>query len=157
MPTTIAIQRNDRREQSLRDVKDILETMGLFEEITFAVKHPEQVMRFPSAYIAAGGGPRDPADVQNFHFDHRAEVVLYVFWKEKEVGELSMELERYVVKPLLDAIDIAGQRLKTDEGYDIYVSQIETDEGTLSSTGMPVAMAVLTLTVKSPAEDAPVS
>ena len=147
-------QINTRRKQALVDIKAALVAMTttVFQEVSYTLKSPEEVQVFPAAYIVGGGGDRIPADIQNVHFDHSTEIVIYTYWKEATYGNLALELED-MIEDVLNKLDAVGQTKKTSEGYDFYVSHVETDEGTLSSVGLPISMAIITVTALLPASD----
>lgn len=148
------MQLNNRREQALKEVRRILDGIHVFKEISFLVKHPEEVGEFPSAYLATGGdGLREPANLLNTLFDHKCEIIAYIYHKQKVEGELYIELEQLVAK-CINALDAEILSLAETQGIDLYVSAIETDEGTLGGTGMTIALAVLTITALLPARDA---
>jgi len=148
------MQVNDRREQALIDTHNILVDMNVFKDIGYMAKHPEEVSDFPAVYLVTGGlGERKPANLLNTLFDHEMQIIAYVYHRQKQEGELYLELERLLAK-MLDTLDLAGQTLSQTEGYDLFVSAIETDEGTLGGTGLPIALAILTITALLPARDA---
>ncbi len=147
-------QLNTQRALALRDIKDSIERLKIFKEVSFTTLSPEEVMDFPVAFIVGGGGPRTPQDIQNVHFDHRTDILVYMMWKQKIAGMLAIELEENVIQKVLDQLDTDGQIIKYSHGYDFFVSAIETDMGSLASTGMPVALGVITITALMPAGDA---
>jgi hypothetical protein len=147
-------QDNSRRAQVLRDLKTALDAMQIFRLVDFSVRSPEEVAEFPMASLVGGDETRSPADIQNVHFESEMEAVCYVYWKERNAGWLAIELEEEIIQKVLDKLDAEGQLLKYSHGYDMFVSNVETDKGTLSVAGMPVAVGIITIKALLPAMDA---
>ena len=124
------------------------------KEVGQTVKGPEEVKLFPSAYVVAGNGPRLPKDIQYIHYEHTAQYRIYLYQRETQVDKLAGALED-VIKLVVDKIDELEQTNRAScSSYDLYVSEIATDEGAISASGNRIALAIITVTVEFPAKDA---
>ena len=147
-------QDNTKRAQVLTDLEQIVKSVKGWKEVSFTVRTPEQVYEYPVAFIVGGAGDREPADIQLVHFDSTMDSVVYIYVRERRAGELARELEERI-RLVADAVDEKYPDVRDDQGYDLYVSRIETDEGTLAAEGMTVAVGVITVRALLPAVDAP--
>lgn len=145
-------QDNSRRKQVLIDLKSALVALGLFQDVTFTITGPEQVIKFPVAFVVAGGGAREPRDIKYFHFVHNMECEIYLVCQEQIPGNLFLELED-LIKSVVDKIDDDSQTLQDSQAYDMFVSNIETDRGTVAAGGARIAIAVITVTAILPPRD----
>lgn len=145
-------QDNTLRKQSLVDLTQMLTNMGDFREVGQTLKSPEEIKNYPVAYVLGGSGPRVPVDTQQVHFDHEAKNKVYLFVREVNPNLLAGDLEDIVLK-VLDKIGDTYSANQTQHEYNGFVSEIDTDEGAIASTGLKIAMAVLTITLQFPAAD----
>ena len=149
----MAHQDNTKRERVLVDLEAIVKSVDGWKEVSFTVRTPDQVYDYPVAFIVGGAGDREPADIQLVHFDSTMDSVVYIYVRETQVGELARELEERI-KLVVDAVGEEYPDVRDTQGYDLYVSRIETDEGTLAAEGMTVAVGVITVRALLPAVDA---
>jgi hypothetical protein len=147
-------QDNSQRKTALLALFNTLKTVSGMREVGQTVKGPEEVKLFPSAYIVVGNGSREPVDIQNVHFEHDPNYRIYLYQKETRVDELAGALED-IIKLVLDKIDALEQTLRAAcTGYDLWVSEIATDEGAIAASGNRIALAIITVHAQFGALDA---
>lgn len=148
-------QDNSKRKQVLQDLKTVLQAINGIAELSSTLKSPDEVTVTPAVYYVGGSGPRDPKDIQLVHFEHRPTFFVYVYTQksnDQSAQGLAEDLED-LIKTIVDAID-NGKTVFQSHGYDLYASDISTDEGTLANTGYPMAFGQITLTAELPSADA---